>query len=237
MAKRFIKILILLSICSVLTACQGLPIPEEKKDYIGTWLGDGMMLVITKDGGIQYERVSGKGTKKITAPLQEFQGDDFVAGVLFIKTTFHVKEKPFQDGATWKMVVDDVELTKSTGRIGLTVPDTDILETLAKESMNDFARSVKGDDFAVAYDGISKLWQSETSAGELRDVFKAFIEREIDLMPLTSLDPVFSEPPYISEEHRLVLNGYYTAQPMVQFTFQYVYEHPKWALSGININM
>ena len=95
-----------------LTAC-GKPVPPEKKDYVGEWQSPSMYLLITQDGSVRYKRLKGGGTVSVEAPLKEFQGDNFVAGVGPMTTVFVVNKRPYKDGDTWKMVVDDMELTRT----------------------------------------------------------------------------------------------------------------------------
>ena len=100
----------------LLTGC-GIPIPEDKYEYIGLWQSSNMNLLIQEDGSVRYIRIRNGSSTKISAPIQAFKGDDFVVGVWVLKTTFEVNRRPYLDGSQWKMVVDGVELT----RIG--VPD------------------------------------------------------------------------------------------------------------------
>jgi len=71
-----------------------------------------MSLLILRDGSVEYERVKGRATVSIDAPLKEFVEDDFVVGVWFITTTFDVSDPPEEVGGKWQMVVDGVRLTK-----------------------------------------------------------------------------------------------------------------------------
>ena len=71
-----------------------------------------MELFITHDGDVTYSRYGGGSRKSIDGPLREFEGDNFVVGVGPISTTFVVSVPPHQDGTTWKMTVDVVELTR-----------------------------------------------------------------------------------------------------------------------------
>jgi hypothetical protein len=94
-----------------LSAC-GQPVPEDKAAYVGEWRAQTMRLTLTQDGTVQYKRVKGGVTTSINAPLQRFEGDNFVVGVPFISTTFEVSKPPYQEAGTWKMVVDGVELSR-----------------------------------------------------------------------------------------------------------------------------
>ena len=114
---RFILVLVATSFICLMIGCNSIPVPEEKRSYVGTWEGVGFHLTIYEDGGIDYRRVKGNSTTTITGPLKSFNGDDFVVGLLFITTTFEVQHPPYLDGDDWFMVVDGVELKKVAGPI------------------------------------------------------------------------------------------------------------------------
>jgi hypothetical protein len=98
----------------LLAACAQ-PVPPAKIAYVGAWKSDKVALVITADGYVQYERRSGNGRTSINAPIQKFDGDNFVVGVGFMRTTFVVSQPPHRDGTRWKMTVDGVELVRVSG--------------------------------------------------------------------------------------------------------------------------
>ncbi len=89
------------------------PLPPDKADYAGEWQAPAMYLLITSDGSLSYKRLKGGATVSVEAPIKEFQGNNIVAGVGPMKTTFIVSKPPYKDGDQWKMVVDDVELTRT----------------------------------------------------------------------------------------------------------------------------
>jgi hypothetical protein len=90
----------------------GVPVPEDKLDYVGQWEGDGMWLEITSDGHVEYELQRGSVRKSVSGPLKGFEGPGFVVGVWFIKTTFEVQRPPYREDEAWMMVVDGVKLTR-----------------------------------------------------------------------------------------------------------------------------
>lgn len=103
----------------LLVAC-GQPLPAEKAAYAGDWRAANMRLVIGTNGHISYERREGASSKKIDAPIQRFEGDNFVVGVGPLSTTFVVSRPPWRDEALWKMTVDGVELIRRGGPDDLT---------------------------------------------------------------------------------------------------------------------
>jgi len=114
---RFVWVLFLGALSCLMIGCQSVPVPEEKKAYVGTWEGIGFRLTIYENGGIDYRRVNGNYSTSLTGPLKSFRGDDFVVGVLFVTTTFEVQHPPYLEGDDWFMVVDGVELKKVAGPV------------------------------------------------------------------------------------------------------------------------
>ena len=93
------------------------PIPPDKKDYIGHWRGalpgGSFTLNIAPDGTVNYERKEGATSKSISSgKIKKFIGNDFEVEALIFSTTFKVEKPPYQDGQTWKMVVDGVEVVR-----------------------------------------------------------------------------------------------------------------------------
>jgi len=73
-----------------------------------------MYLLITKDGSVRYKRLKGGVSTSVEGPLKGFDGNNFEVGIGPMSTTFVVRKPPYQDGGEWKMVVDDMELTRTT---------------------------------------------------------------------------------------------------------------------------
>ena len=114
---RFVSLLMIVAFTCLIGGCNSMPVPEEKRSYIGTWEGVGFQLTIKDDGGVDSRRVNGKRSTKVSGPLKNFEGDDFIVGVLFFTTTFDVHKPPYMDGDDWFMVIDGVELRKVAGPI------------------------------------------------------------------------------------------------------------------------
>ena len=113
----FCLLLVVAGFSGLIGGCNFVPVPEEKRAYIGTWEGVGFHLAISDSGGVNYRRVNGNRSTTISGPLKNFEGDDFIVGMLFFTTTFEVHKPPYLDGDDWFMVVDGVELRKVAGPI------------------------------------------------------------------------------------------------------------------------
>lgn len=87
--------------------------PEEKKDYIGVWTGQDILLEIKENGDVSYAKRTGDYVETVDSPLQGFDGDDFTIGYGLISQTFEVSQPPFRtEGGQWKMVLEGVTLTR-----------------------------------------------------------------------------------------------------------------------------
>lgn len=139
----------------------------------------------------------------------------------------------------WKILSinkPDAGLVKSESR--KVVPDDDTLRSMTDSCFQMFARAVNAEDFNEFYAGISELWKSQTDAVSLGENFRVFMDNDIDFTALEELDAIFSEAPFIDDKDILRLNGYYPTQPAATyFKLGYIYEHPHWKLSGINVSI
>jgi hypothetical protein len=102
----------LLSLVLFTSACKGQPLPADKAEFAGHWRGGGVDLVIRPEGHVTYEKVEGKGRVQVEGPLQGWKGNDFVVGVMVVKTTFKVSEPPHEVDGVWTMTMDGVQLTR-----------------------------------------------------------------------------------------------------------------------------
>ena len=113
-ATRTVRAFLAAALAVLLASC-GQPVPADRADYVGMWRAKDMRLLITQDGRVEYERRRDGNTTSVNAPLLGFDGDNFSAGVGFLRTTFVVSKRPYRDGGQWKMVVDGVELVRGGG--------------------------------------------------------------------------------------------------------------------------
>ena len=101
-----------LALAALLAGC-GQPVPPDKAAYVGQWHSDRMTLRISADGRVDYRRVEGRSSTKISAPIQGFDGPHFDVGVGPFSTRFTVSSPPEDDGeGTLHMTVDGVRLAR-----------------------------------------------------------------------------------------------------------------------------
>ena len=103
---------VLLASCLALLAACAEPLAKDKLEYAGEWRGGTTRLVISPAGHCEYERRNNGHSVNLNAPIQRFEGDNFVVGVGLFTTTFVVSKPPHMANGRWRMVVDGVELTR-----------------------------------------------------------------------------------------------------------------------------
>lgn len=118
-----IKLLSIISLLLLLSACDN-PLPSSKLSYEGVWKSENMILVITREGQVSYERKEGTMTTSINGPIKEFTKNGFSVGFAFLTSEFIVNQKPKEVDGQWIMIVDGVILTKIKHHAGVQEDDT-----------------------------------------------------------------------------------------------------------------
>jgi len=119
------------------------------------------------------------------------------------------------------------------------VPDGQKLTELVNSSVSSFGRGVKKKDFSTFYEETATIWQKQTSPEELREAFKDFFNKHLDLASaIKELQPVFNKTAKIDSNGVLLVQGYYPTTPnRILFKLKYVDEDGDWKLVGIDVNL
>ncbi len=118
------------------------------------------------------------------------------------------------------------------------MPPEEEVVRLVNQSTIAFAESVQADSMEQFLGHISALWQSQTNAAELDEIFGAFFELESDFRILANYPPVFHKAPEIDERGVLVVRGHYPTTPdKFYFRQSYIYEGVGWKLFGFSASI
>ncbi len=173
--------------------------------------------VHTKDGGVipvEVELVKEEGKWKVISLTKQKAG---------------LTEKEKKEEITETTAVEPAS--------GKEIPSEEAITRMIHESVYLLGEGLSQNDLTNFYGHIAKLWQSQTDEASLKQSFREFIERKIDLRIIENEAPVLSENPVIDNDGILRLKGYYATKPyMVYFNLGYIYEYPQWKLVGIEIN-
>lgn len=102
---KAMRLVLLAGLAWLLSGC-GIPVPEDKADYVGRWQSDNMSLAITAEGRVEYKRIEGAQSTSVNGPIKQFVGDNFEVGVGPLTTVFEVSQPPRKVDGNWVMVVD-----------------------------------------------------------------------------------------------------------------------------------
>lgn len=121
------------------------------------------------------------------------------------------------------------------GETGQQAPSPAEQLRLARESTAAFADALRRKDFTAFHQGVSGLWQKQTTPEQLLSAFQPFIDQDADLTPLNSMDPRIRVAKF-DEQGAFALEGMYPTQPnTVSFRYRYVYEGVDWKLVGLHV--
>ena len=112
MSKLEIKLLAVFCFLLLLAACDN-PLPPSKLNYEGIWRSEHMVLMITRQGQVSYQRKEGARTTSINGPIKEFSKTGFTVGIGFLTSEFIVNQQPVEQDGEWIMIVDGVKLTRA----------------------------------------------------------------------------------------------------------------------------
>lgn len=156
--------------------------------------------------------------------------------------------KHVREGGEWRLVGISVRLETAPSPAAsapapaspaapAAIPPEGDLAALTHRSMRLFAAAVARDDFSELYAGLATAWKRQTSAGDLRSSFAAFVDKKIPLGVVDGSAPVFTAPPGIDADGLLRVTGHYPTRPIrVLFTLHFLHEESQWRLAGIEVH-
>jgi hypothetical protein len=120
------------------------------------------------------------------------------------------------------------------------MPADDELQAMIKETLLDFDSAVQKADFSDFYSHIAKEWQKQTSPESMKTTFQGFIDKNISIKDIGSLDAEFSPTPSIGREvgfKTLMVEGKYPTTPRsTKFELNYIANGKDWKLSKIVVD-
>lgn len=232
---------------------KGASAPSE---YFGEWeSNDGSTIAIRADGSGDYE----SGGTKINNGSVDYDAEKKTIGFTFfgLGKTLTIDESP-KDG---EMKLSGVVYTKKGGstsdkkdkdkdkkdddrgkKIDSSsgeVPSDSDLQSLTKTTLLDFNDAIQKGDFDDFHEKISETWQKEISPERFNQTFKSFIDNNVDISEIESIEADFSPTPRITKsrgEDLLKLDGSYDTNPEpTKFELEYVPEYGEWKLTRIRI--
>ena len=195
------------------------------------------MISFLESNGLSDVKSTAWGSRSITTGEGKIEGTvtNNSGATIPLKISF-VKE----DGV-WRINSIDKDQVgisdANTAQSSSALPKPEEAVALVQETMKVFAMSVNGKDFSPFYKYISPIWQKQITVQQLNDIFRTFIDNEMNLLPLQQVQPKFEPNPFL-KDGVLVVQGSYPSKPSkVTFEFKYVKDGSAWKSVGVNMNV
>lgn len=144
----------------------------------------------------------------------------------------YVWQKP-----AWKLLAIKVNLMPA-GQSNVKAPGEKEAKALVRASLLAFNEAVQEKSFVEFHEGIASAWRKQTTPEKLQSFFQTFVDQEVDIAPVATLEPAFTQPPAIDGDGVLELKGEYARrQHGVRFDLAYIYEAEAWRLVKINVKV
>jgi hypothetical protein len=118
------------------------------------------------------------------------------------------------------------------------LPDKTLQEVLIKATLLTFNDANVTGNYAVLHAKLSKPFRDQFSPERLKEVFKVFNEKHIDIDIIAAKPPVASQEPKVTEGGVLQLYGYFDTTPSrVAYELEFIMSDGEWKATRINVNI
>jgi hypothetical protein len=127
-------------------------------------------------------------------------------------------------------------VTASSAMAQNKVPGERALEALVKATLLTWNDANVTGNYTVFHAKLSKPFRDQFPPDRLKQIFKKFADKDIDIDVVAALKPVYEPAPAIDGDGKLVVNGYFPTEPMrVIFALEFIPSDGEWKLIGINV--
>jgi hypothetical protein len=116
------------------------------------------------------------------------------------------------------------------------VPAARPLEALVKSSLLTFNDANVTGNYTVLHARISKPFAQKFPPDKLKEAFKDFNEKSIDIDVVSAMTPVYDEPPLVDPDGKLLLKGHFATEPTrVKFELDFIPSDGEWKLIRLHV--
>jgi len=116
------------------------------------------------------------------------------------------------------------------------VPSERALEVLVKTSLLSFNDANVTGNYTVLHQKLSKPFRQEFPPERLKEAFKDFSEKNIDIELVAVLKPTYEPAPVVDGSGRLLVKGYFPTEPArVVFDLDFIPSDGEWKLISIHV--
>ena len=116
------------------------------------------------------------------------------------------------------------------------VPAARPLEALVKSSLLTFNDANVTGNYTVLHARISKPFAQKFPPDKLKEAFKDFNEKSIDIDLVSAMTPVYEEPPLVDPDGKLLIKGHFPTEPTrVKFELDFIPSDGEWKLIRLHV--
>lgn len=110
------------------------------------------------------------------------------------------------------------------------------MEVLVKSSLLTFNDANVTGNYTVLHAKLSKPFRQQYSPERLKQVFREFDKKDIDLSIIAAMKPTYDPPPAIDDDGKLLVRGYFPTEPArLIFDLDFIPSDGEWKLVGIHV--
>jgi hypothetical protein len=118
------------------------------------------------------------------------------------------------------------------------VPSDRALETLVKTSLLSFNDANMAGNYTVFHAKLSKPFREQFPPERLKETFKEFSDKRIDIDVVATYSPSYVAPAAIDAEGKLVVKGFFPTEPVrVNFELDFIPSEGEWKLIRIHVKV
>lgn len=116
------------------------------------------------------------------------------------------------------------------------LPTERVLEALVKSSLLSFNDANVTGNYTVFHAKLSKPFRQQFSSDKLKETFREFAEKDIDIDIIAAMKPAYEPAPSIDDNGKLIVKGSFPAEPArVAFELDFIPSDAEWKLIRINV--
>ncbi len=116
------------------------------------------------------------------------------------------------------------------------LPTERVLEALVKSSLLSFNDANVTGNYAVFHARLSKPFRQQFSPDKLKETFREFAEKDIDIDIIAAMKPAYEPAPSIDDNGKLIVKGSFPTEPArVAFELDFIPSDAEWKLVRINV--
>lgn len=118
------------------------------------------------------------------------------------------------------------------------VPAPKPLEALVKGSLMSLNDANLTGDYRVFHARLSEPFRRQFTPDRLKQSFREFHEKYVDIDIICALAPLFDQPPYVDAEGKLIVHGFFPTEPTrVNFGLEFIPSDGDWKLIRIDVKV